>query len=359
MIFFSSALGFVLILAFFAQKSKKGRPLSLFFTSFIVLILSVLSGSRTEYNDTANYIKNFIYKIPENFSYFISNAEQTLGSNPGFSLYQLFIKVFIVDDPQMFLFLSALITNLFFVMFYKKYSSKFTFSLFLYFSSGLFIFGMAAIKQMMAVAIGLWAISFFLENKRKIFIFLILIASTIHPFILFYFMVYIFDSKIWTKNVILGIFLVLFSGIFFSQFVENLLVAASSIGVDYEASEILEASGLNPLRLLIFSAVPVLSLIYKKQINKSKNKILILSINFSIVSFMFMLLASFGGAFMFGRLANYFEPFIYISLPWILYYYIPKSYRFLSILLAIIGYCIFYYYQFVIVKSFTYLNIWF
>ena len=136
------------------------------------------------------------------------------------------------------------------------------------------------------------------------------------------------------------------------------MVLGGSIGVDYDASYVLKGSGLDPMRLLVFSIVPVLSLIYKEKINKSKNRLLIISVNFSIISFMFMILASFGGAFMIGRLANYFEPFIYISLPWILYHYVDKSYQLFFVLSILIGYSFFYYYQFVIVKDFKYINIW-
>lgn len=322
-------------------------------------MLSLLSGLRTKYNDTELYIYNFIYNIPGSFSDLIANTELALGANPGFYFYQFVIKSFISDDPQVFVFLSAFITNIFFVIFYKKNSPVFTFSLFLYFISGLFIFGMAAMKQVIAMAIGLWAISFFLKNKHKIFIVLILIASTIHPFVLLYFMIYFLDSKIWTKSVALGILLATLAGLVFSQVVGGLLTAAGSIGVNYEASYILEASGLNPMRLAVFSVVPLLSLIYKKQINDSKNRILIVSVNFSIISFAFMILASFGGANMFGRLANYFEPFIYISLPWIIYHYIKKGYRPLFVSATVVSYCFFYYYQFTIAKDFNYHSVWF
>ena len=212
MILFSSVLGFVLVLAFLTERSEKSGILSLFFTVSIVLILSLLSGLRTSYNDTYTYIKSFIYRVTDNFSDLVLHMEQALGDNPGFYLYQYIIIVFISNDPQVFLFLSALITNIFFVFFYKKYSPTFAFSLFLYFTSGLFILGMAAIKQMMATAIIFWAISFFLKNKHITFIFLILIASTIHPFSLFYFIVYLVNSKVWTKMITLFIFLALLTG---------------------------------------------------------------------------------------------------------------------------------------------------
>lgn len=319
----------------------------------------MLSGLRTAYNDTEVYIYNFVYRIPENFTTLISYLDQALGQNPGFFLYQYIIKVFILNDPQVFLFLSALLTNIFFVMFYKKYSPYFTFSLFLYFASGLFILGMAAIKQMLAMALGLWAISFFLNNRHIAFVFIILVASTIHPFILMYLSAFVLDSKVWTKLITLGFFMALSAGFVFSQFVDTLLVAAENIGMSYSADYVLGGAGLNPLRLLVFSIVPALSIIYKKQINKSNDRILILSTNFSIISFIFMILASFGGAFMIGRLGNYFEPFIYISLPWIVYRYVRKKYRLLYIPLLVSGYIFFYYYQFTIAKHFVYKSIWF
>ena len=64
--------------------------------------------------------------------------------------------------------------------------------------------------------------------------------------------------------------------------------------------------------------------------------------NASIISFLFMIMASYGTANMFGRMANYFEPFTYIALPWILTQYIGKY----KIMIIFTGY-------FFIASSFT------
>jgi hypothetical protein len=197
----------------------------------------------------------------------------------------------------------------------------------------------------------------FYKRKHKTFIAMLILASIFHPFILLYLMVYFLYERVWTKKIIWTLIGTLLVGLFFVQFVEILLALVGSIGVNYDSSYILEKAGVNPLRLTVFAIPSILSYIYREQINETNDKILIVSVNFSIISFLFMLVASYGGANMFGRLASYFEPFTYLSLAWIVYKAIPKNYTLAVITAYIISYSFFFYYQYYVVKHFDYNHI--
>ena len=71
-----------------------------------------------------------------------------------------------------------------------------------------------------------------------------------------------------------------------------------------------------------------------------------------------MIIGTFGAANMFGRLGNYFEPFTYIALPWLIYCFIPRKIKLMTIFLTLLFYAFFFYYQFAIVKPFEYSS-WF
>ena len=162
---------------------------------FIFIMLASFAGFRSEYNDTAAYLYNFSNDIPQSFDRIV-NIDWSLGQNPGFIIYQIFIKQFISTNQYVFiLFTSTIVTYLFVKSFYR-YSQVFYFTIFLFIASGLFIFTMAAMKQVLAMSIGFWSIRFFLKEKYLKFIFIIILASTFHPYILLYLLAFFFRNGI-------------------------------------------------------------------------------------------------------------------------------------------------------------------
>lgn len=335
------------------------KYLSAYFMLILIMTLTLFSGLRVSYNDTSAYIYNFVYMIPNSLSELSLDSFTSFGNYPGFYLYQVLIKVFIANNHQIFIFLTSLITNTLFVLFYKKHSARFSFSFFLFITSGQFIFGMAAMKQMLAMAIGLHAMGAFVSNKKIKFIVLLFLASTVHPFVLLFLAAYFLRNKIWTKTVVVMIIATVIAAGFFNQFVIYMSSTLGNFGVEYEASYILDAKGVNPIRLMISMVVPILSFLYQNKINLSKDKMLIIATNFSILSLLFMFLAFFGGAVLFTRAAIYFVPFNFISLPYILFYCINKKNKLLLISACIFFYCVFFYYQFSIAQPFIYRSILF
>lgn len=335
------------------RQVKKQNIIMVFCVS---ILLSLFAGLRTKYNDTAIYMHNFVYKVPNDFSS-LTWSNITLGENPGFYVYQVVIKMFISQDPQFLILISSLFTIGLFLAFYNKYSSKFSYSIFLYITSGLFVFSMAAMKQTMAMAIGLLAVHYFIKGKPGRFILLILLAATIHPYILLFLILPLFSKRVWSSKIVILLLVTIFIGLFFEQFINIVLNVTGNIGEGY-TEEYFIGSGVSVLRLLVFSVTPVLSFVFRKKINEQDNKALNISVNGSIISFLFMIMASYGTANMFGRMANYFEPFIYIALPWILTKTIGR-YKILIIITCMVFYCGFFYYQYGIAKPFTYHSMFF
>ena len=333
-----------------SKKSVSNSNYKKLIVFIVFIILAVFAGLRSSHNDTLTYLYNFSHKIPENFS----KIDWTLGNNPGFHIYQVLIKLFISSNKYVFLLVTSLITLYFFTFAYYKYSPLFYLTIFLFFSSGLVVFSMAAIKQAMAMSLGFWAFQFAIKKKWKTYILVILVAATIHPFILLYLIIPFLGSNIWSKRIILLFLLAVSIGIIFERFVGFTLEIAGSIGTNYELEYITKQQGMNFFRVAFFSITPILSFIFRDKINFEHNTILVTSINMAIVSFLFMIIASFGGANMFGSLGNYFEPFNYIALPWILTRHISQKYRSIAIGAVILVFCLFFYYQFAIAKQFTY-----
>ena len=358
MTFFLIILGLILLISFLADNNKNyENKSSLFITLIAALIASLLAGFRTSYNDTERYMYTFQYVIPNSFDKLIETIDWSLGSNPGFYIFQYLLKSFISESPQILILVSSLITFISIFLFVRKYSYSLAYTVFIIIASGLFMLGMAAIKQIMAIAIGIWAIPYFIEKKYLKMFFILFLAAIIHPFILLYLLVFFVSDDIWNKKIILAFILVFIIGILFKSFVGSLLSLAGTIGVNYDASYILEAKGMNILRVLVFSATPILTYIFRDEIRQFNSKILIISVNFSVIAFLFTIIASYGGANMFGRLASYFEIFNYLTLTFILFFIVSKNLGFIYRIISIGAYSFFFYYQTVIIKKFEYKSI--
>lgn len=356
MFYFTFSLFVGLSSALFSDLFKNYKIGDFYFLFITVIVFSLLAGLRTEYNDTETYIYNFVYNIPTEFDQ-LNILSFTIGENRGFYLYQYLIKSFISEDPHVFIFLSSLITNLCFIAFFYRNSRYISILLFLFVTGGLYILSFAALKQTMAMGIGLYGFKYFTSRKHLTFFAVLCIAASIHPFVLLYSLAYIFDDKVWSIKVVILLFCSLLIGAMFIQFVGIVLNASEHIGVKYDPSYILDKQGMNLFRVAVFASVPILTFIFRGSINLSRNRFLIVASNFSILAFLLSIIASYGGANMFGRLAYYFVPFSYIALVWIALHSLKKKFRFFFMFSVLLAYSLFFYFQMFVVKSFTYINV--
>lgn len=296
-------------------KSFSQRTISLSSIAFITLLIVLVcfGGLRTYANDTSTYLSNFNHKIPNSFSA-IKNIDWSLGSNPLFSVYQIVLKSLFTTNGQVFIFVSSLLTITSMVLFFRKYTENFGFSIFLFISFTVYAFTLGAMKQTMATAIAIWAVPLFISGKRIRAFVLIILAMFIHPYVVVYFALFFLYKNIWDKRAVIIILATLAISFVFTSFIAGLLNFTSLIGDEYDSS-MFSGAGINVFRVLVYWVTPILSLVYREQIREKDSKFLNVCINLSLVSACFVLLASFGGANMMGRLANYFDIFTCIALP--------------------------------------------
>ncbi len=306
----------------------------------LVFILICFSGLRTVMNDTSTYLARFA-GAPSSLAA-IQQIDLSLGANPGFECYRILLRWMGIKNGSLFLFITAIFVSTSYVAFLRRYSPDFSFSVYLLIATTTFAFTMAAIKQTIAISIAIWAVSALLEGKRLKFILLVLLAATFHPYILIYLIAPAFLKEVWSIQAVLAVVAVIGLGGIFGDVIERLISITQAIGDQYD-ERFFYGSGVNTFRLLFYAVVPVLSFLYKKQLNKRNNCALNLIVNFSTISLCFMVLASFGGANIFGRMANYFDLFNCLSLPIVLCYGIPKGDGKIIKSGAIICYAVFYY----------------
>ncbi|MDT8390386.1 MAG: EpsG family protein [Lentisphaeria bacterium] len=320
----------------------------------IAALLTLFTGLRAGFNDTTNYRIGF-NKLATGWEA-ITRQSFSLGDHPGFAIYQVALKTWISDNSQTLIFTSSLITIFCFIFFDQAWSRKFSLSAYLFITTGLLYFTMAAMKQVLAMSIGLCAIHCLLKRKTIPFLLLLLLAATFHPYVLLFGLGYFLKEKVWTQKVVLLLILATVSGIYMSQFLEIALTTIATVGKKYDLREF-EGRGVNNLRFLVHCVTPAMSFMYRGAINKSRDTVTILCSNFSVVTLAFMVLALFGSANMFARMATYFLPFSNIATANIIVNYVPVKYRSPVFWGCVGGYFFFCMYLFATNSSYQYKSI--
>ena len=311
-----------------------------FFALCVTMIL--FAGLRTESNDTLVYASGF-----EKASSSIYELDWKLGSNPLFLVYEAIIKRFISSSPKVFFLITACFVELSYLLYIKRYSVNFGFSIYLLISFTLYAFTMTALKQSMAIAIAIWSVPFILGKKYFRAILLIAIATFIHAFSFLFIVAFIMWKSIWDKRAALLIGATITVGIFFSTFIGQALEFTDSIGGNAYTNEDF-IGGTNLLRIIVYLVPSVLSFVFRKKLREVNSQFLNMSVNLSLVAACFMVLAGIGGANLTGRLAGYFDIFICFSLPATIKYGIPsKQTRDIVTVVIVLAFAFFYYSYFV------------
>lgn len=276
----------------------------------LCIIMVCFSGLRTRMNDTVRYMTSFASKTASWNTIFV--VDWALGSNPLFSVYSNILKMIIGDNSQAFIFITSLFVTCSYLQFLRKYSPRFGLSVFTMIAFTIYAFTMAAMKQTISIAIGIWAIQCFLNNKHFKAILLLLIASLFHPYVVSIAICFLLSRDVWKKKTILILLGTVLCVLFINEFFQLLLSFSDAVGEDYSLSYLSE-DGVGVTRILSYSVLPFISFFGRKQINLQNNRLYNICINGSIVSACIMLISGFGGAVFTARVPSYFDVFSCIT----------------------------------------------
>jgi len=347
------------VLAYFSQQNTvlcyqtgtRYRPSRDWAYLLLVTILVFFSGMRYDYNDTWNYISQF-RNAPFLMEYLRSETIRDIFSYP---LFHLLISGFksLYNNEYAFLFVTSCFTQCCFIWFIKRYSTNFTFSIFLYFTLGTFCFTMAALKQVLAMSVLMLAIPA-LERKQWLrYYFMVFIAMCLLPYALAFAALPLFRFRPWSIRTILFLGAVVFSFMNFESVISSFLDSAEDIGKTIYSEDLLNNTSLNMLRVLVYSATPLATFVMRRWLFRDSRSIHNVLTHMSLISFAFMLMGIRNGANMFARMGTYFEMGTICVLPWILPKSLePRSTRLASTLIVFL-FLGFFFYEFTIAKDFN------
>ena len=329
-------------LAYLSQKESMkyvnddGRKHWDIFLIILIIFLVLFAGLRLGYNDTAHYIRGFQNSV--NIHDFLLNKENIeLLNNPLFYGYQALVRSF-TDNVNIFFMLCAIIVNVLNVTFIKRNVEKedFALSMFIYVALGTLMISIAAQKQILAMSVLTLAITRLFKKKYLSYYIIVFFAGLIHTYAWMFVILPLLNSKPWTfKTYAMLIFTFVFMTTFQTSIMKFLEVA-DQVGKNVAIEEVLDGNKMNIFRVLVYSIIPMVALVFKNRLNDKYNEKTQLFIQMSIVSMLFMLMGTMNGANMFGRMANYFEFGFICSLPWLIrQLFNDKSVKLISMVLVV------------------------
>ena len=326
------------------EKVQRYYPLWAF---LIYLPLVIWSGFRGYVGDTGAYMKMF-QEITSGLRN-IPSYMDTIEKDKGFYLFSAVIKNLISDNVNVYFIILALIQVVLLIKVYRKYSSNYIVTFFLFVASTDYISWMFnGIRQFTAVTITFFAFEYILKKKYVPAVLIVLFAALFHgsallvlPFI------FIAQGQAWNKKTILFIIAVIVAVIFIGEFtdiLDTLLAETQYKNVVSDWQE-WQDDGTNIIRVLVYAIPSILSLVGLRFIKYADDPVINLCTNMSIASVGFYVVSMFTSGIFIGRLPIYFSLYSYILLPWeIEHMFSEKSVK-LVYLAMIAGYLGFYVYS--------------
>lgn len=300
----------------------------------LVVILTLFAGLRTSYNDTWNYIR-FYDAAPTLNEFFADGQNLNPFRNPLFYFYQSCLRT-CGYDAQMMIFASAAFTQICFIRFLKRYSANFTFTIFIYFTLGTFVFTLAAIKQVLGMAIVTLAFPYLEKKKWVPYYLLVFAAMLVHTYALAFVILPFFRTKPWSLFTFLFIAVTAVVMMNFESAITAFMEQANDMGKTLAEEEVFDDTTINIFRLAVYAVPPLISLIFQRWVLHGNSKMENVLVHMSIISLAFMAMGTQAGANMFGRMGNYFELGTICCLPAMLKKtFDERSYRFISIVACV------------------------
>lgn len=313
----------------------------------VFLPVIIWAGTRSGFGDTGVYRQMF-HDFPSTFTQLPAFLEGVT-KDKGFTVLGTVIKVIIGDRDKLFFCIIAAIQGICLVAIYRKYSSRYFVSIFLFIASADYLSWMFnGMRQFIAASVLFACIGLILRKRYVALILIICIMASIHgsAWILLP-MIFIAQGTAWNKKTVgfIAVLVVILASLDqFTSVLDRLLQ-------DTQYNDILtndvftQDDGTNILRVVIYAVPAILSFVLRKQIRFENNPVINLCTNMSIISAGLYVVSMFTSGIYVGRLPIYFSLYGYILLPWEIDHMFTKDSRKYIYILMIISYLLFYYYQ--------------
>lgn len=296
-----------------------------------------------------SYAYRMMFKdLPDTFSGLFEYLP-TVTKDKGFTILSGVIKIIFGDNATLYFLLLALFQSAVLIVVFRKYSSQYLVSIFLFVASTDYMSWMFnGIRQFIAVTLIFAATGFMLKKEWIPTLLVILLASTMHQSALLMIpIVIIAQGKAWNKRSILFLIATLIAVIFVDQFtniLDNMMQETQYANMVSDWNEWGD-DGTNVLRVLVYAVPTIFSLLGLKYIKAEDDNVIDFCTNMSIVSTGLYIISMFTSGIFIGRLPIYVSLYNYILLPWEIDHMFTKESKRLIMIVMVAAYLVFYWYQ--------------
>ena len=247
-------------------------------------------------------------ELPNTFSELVAYMP-TVTKDKGFSFLSGLIKIVFGENTTVYFLVLALFQSLVLVAVYRKYSSQYLVSVFLFVASTDYLSWMFnGIRQFTAVTLLFAATGLMLKKKWIPTLVIILLASTIHQSALLMIpIVIIAQGKAWNKRSVIFLVAALIAIVFVNQFTNILdsMMQKTQYANLVSDWNVWGDDGTNALRVLVYSIPTILSFIGLKYIRAEDDPVINFCTNMSIISTGIYIVSMFTSGVFIGRLPIY------------------------------------------------------
>lgn len=276
--------------------------------------------------------------------YFLNDSK-----DPGFSSYLVLFKYLFGSSDELFFLVIAAFQMMCVALTFRKYSSDYWISIFLFIISTDYLSWMHnGMRQFIAVAMIFAGFGLLVEKKYVPLIILILIAAQFHGSALLMLpVIFIVQRRAWNRWTVLTLIATMVGIVFIDRFtpILNDLLQDTQYD-DIMTNEIWSTDdGTNIFRVAVYSVPAVLSLVGLPYVRAADDPVINVSVNCSIVTMALYAVAAVSSGIYIGRLPIYTTLMGYIALPWLIDHMFTKESAKMVKVIMIGAYLAFFYYQ--------------
>ena len=326
------------------------------FLPAVVLVLPyiVWAGFRGGFADTWLYRIGFL------------DAEADLSAIPalladpnqedvGYEVLVVLMRCLIGENADLFFLTIAAVQGLCMALTFRRYSSNYWISMFLFVASTDYVsWMMNGMRQFIAVAVIFACLGWLARKKYIPLILVILAVSSFHQSALLMIpVIFIVQGEAWNYKTILMMMVTVVVVAFIDRFTPILNDMLQNTNYDTALSEDLLAwdDGTNVIRVLVYSVPALLALAGLRYVRAANDPIINVCVNCSIVTMALYLVSMVTSGIYIGRLPIYTTLQGYIAVPWLIDHIFEERSAKLVTGVMVALFCALYYYQMFIAWS--------
>lgn len=341
----------LLVLPYSSMKLKSRMKKNIIIPFLIAICLIIFAGMRSSYNDTYAYIANYLYMSHERLEILLEQ-DFAISNVIGFNYLTYISRLVFGENYHLYFALCSSIIVIPSIRIIDRYSENFTLSIFLFLTTGIYLFSLAGLKQALAMGILMIAIPYLCKKLWLQYYALCLLAISFHTYAIVFLPLPLLGQDLWNRRTVITFIAIVVMGICISYVTPIITFLTSLLGKD-TSEETLSSGSVNIMRLMVYLVPIVLAILGRKEIKAKCSSQQQLIIKIGLLSSITMFLAAFGNPILFGRIPQYFLIGIVITLPLLIRVFFSATNKILINFCAYGGYFAFCLYGLHVDRAFT------